>query len=68
MHRSITEFHQSETVKSKITAKVEEINLVRMQIEVMTQRYDGCSDPDRKEKYKKALDDLENKLDTLLMP
>jgi hypothetical protein len=29
MHRSITEFHQSETVKSKITAKVEEINLVR---------------------------------------
>jgi hypothetical protein len=68
MHRSITEFHQSETVKSKITAKVEEIQLVQMQIEVMTQRYESCSDPDRKGKYKKALEDLDNKLDTLLMP
>jgi hypothetical protein len=67
MHSSITKFHESETRKSAITAWMEEIQLVRTQIEVLTEWYEKCNDPERKAKYKKGLDDLENKLDVLLM-
>ena len=52
MHRSITDFHRSETEKSKITTKVEEIQLVQMQINVMKEHYEECTDHDKKEKYK----------------
>jgi hypothetical protein len=38
-----------------------------MQIEVLIERYEKCNDPERKAKYKKGLDDLEDKLNVLLM-
>jgi hypothetical protein len=39
-----------------------------MQINVMKERYEECTDHDKKEKYNKGLSDLEDKLDSLLMP
>ena len=68
MNQSIIEYHRSDTEKSRIMAKAEEIQLVRMQIDVMTERYDQCANPEKMEKYKKALSDLEDKLESLLMP
>jgi len=67
MHNSITKFHESETVKSSIVTKREEIELVRTQIRVLTECYENCIDLERREKYKKGLSDLEDKLDLLLM-
>lgn len=69
IHQSITEFHQSERIKQKISAKVEDIQMV-----YTNKSYDGTlwmlfRPRKRKGEYKKGLDDdLENKLDTLLTP
>jgi hypothetical protein len=67
MHSCITKFHESETRKSAITAQMEEIQLVQMQIEVLAEWYENCNESERKARYKKGLDDLEDKLDVLLM-
>jgi hypothetical protein len=67
MHSSIAKFHETETLKSSIVTKREEIELVRTQIRVLTERYENCIDLERKEKYRKGLIDLEDKLDLLLM-
>ena len=67
MHNSIAKFHESETVKSSIVTNREEIELVRTQIRVLTECYENCIDLERREKYKKGLSDLEDKLDLLLM-
>jgi ABC-type Zn uptake system ZnuABC Zn-binding protein ZnuA len=34
---------------------------------VLTERYENCTDPEHKQRYKKGLDELEDKLDALLM-
>jgi len=67
MHFSITKYHETETRKASIEAKREEIELVRHQLAVLTERYKECNDPEWKERYKKGLNDLEDKLDLLLM-
>jgi hypothetical protein len=67
MHFSITKYHKTETRKASIEAKREEIELVRHQLAVLTERYENCTDPERKQRYKKGLDELEDKLDALLM-
>jgi transcriptional/translational regulatory protein YebC/TACO1 len=67
MHFSITKYHETETWKASIEAKREEIELVRHQLAVLTERYKECNDPEWKERYKKGLNDLEDKLDLLLM-
>ena len=55
MHSSIAKFHETETLKSSIVTKREEIELVRTQIRVLTERYENCIDLERKEKYRKGL-------------
>jgi hypothetical protein len=67
MHFSITKYHETETRKASIEAKREEIELVRHQLAVLTERYENSTDPERKQRYKKGLDELEDKLDALLM-
>ena len=54
-------------MKLSDATKREEIELVRTQIRVLTERYENCIDLERKEKYRKGLIDLEDKLDLLLM-
>jgi hypothetical protein len=68
MHMSITEFHRSETEKSRINVKMEEIQLVQMQLNAMKERFQNCTDSEKKAKYEKAINELDNKLDNLLMP
>ena len=68
MHESITKFHISEAKKSEHGAKLEEITLLRTQITVLTERMQGCSNEDKKLRYLKGLEVLEEKLDNLLMP
>jgi hypothetical protein len=68
MHMSITEFHCSETEKSRINVKMEEIQLVQMQLNAMKERFQNCIDSEKKAKYEKAINELDNKLDNLLMP
>jgi hypothetical protein len=68
MHMSITEFHRSETEKSRINVKMEEIQQVQMQLNAMKERFQNCTDFEKKAKYEKAINELDNKLDNLLMP
>jgi len=67
MHFSITKYHETEMRKASIEAKREDIELVRHQLAVLTERYENSTDPERKQRYKKGLDELEDKLDALLM-
>ena len=67
MHDSIAQFHIIEAKKTSISAKMEEITLVQMQIGVLKERLEQCVDETKKGKYQKGLDDLEEKLDGLLM-
>jgi hypothetical protein len=66
-HSSITKFHESETRKSAIMARMEEIQLVQNNVQVLTEWYEKCNYPERKANYKNCLDVLEDKLDVLLM-
>ena len=68
MHMSITEFHHSETEKGRINVKMEEIQLDQMQLNAMKERFQNCTDSEKKAKYEKAINELDNKLDNLLMP
>ena len=68
MHDSIAQFHINEAKKSEHGAKLEEITLLRTQITVLTERMQGCSNEDKKLRYLKGLEVLEEKLDNLLMP
>jgi len=68
MHMSITESHRRETEKSRINVKMEEIQLVQMQLNAMKERFQNCTDSAKKAKYEKAINELDNKLDNLLMP
>jgi FtsZ-binding cell division protein ZapB len=68
MHMSITEFHHSETEKSRVNVKMEEIQLVQMQLNTMKERFQNCTDSEKKAKYEKAINELDNKRDDLLMP
>jgi FtsZ-binding cell division protein ZapB len=47
---------------------MEEIQLVQMQLNAMKERFQNCTDPEKKAKYEKAINELDNKLDDLLMP
>lgn len=67
MHSSITKFYETETRKSNITTRIEEIQLVWTQIQVLIQRYEQCANPERKAKYRKGLIDLQEKFDVQLM-
>jgi len=67
MHSSITRFHDTETKKSVIAAKREEIQLLQTQIETLTRRYEQCTDPEKRNRYKQGLSELDDKLDALLM-
>ncbi|MFO0446521.1 MAG: hypothetical protein ACK51L_02525, partial [bacterium] len=67
MHISITRFHDTETKKSVIAAKREEIQLLQTQIETLTRRYEQCTDPEKRNRYKQGLSELDDKLDALLM-
>jgi hypothetical protein len=64
MHDSIA----SEKKKSEVSTKIEEINLVRTQMEVLNQRMQQCVETNKKARYKTGLDELEDKLDNLLLP
>jgi hypothetical protein len=68
MHDSIAQFHINEAKKSEHGAKLEETNLLHTQIAVLTKRMQRCIDEDKKLKYLKGLEGLEEKLDNLLMP
>ncbi len=68
MHNSIAKFHLSETKKSEVSTKIEEISLVQTQIEVLNERIQQCLDTNKKARYQKGLDDLEERLDNLLLP
>ena len=68
MHMSITKFHRSETEKRRINVKMEEIQLVQKQLNAMKERFQNCTDSEKKAKYEKAINELDNKLDNLLMP
>jgi FtsZ-binding cell division protein ZapB len=68
MHMSITEFHHSETEKSRINVKMDEIQLVQMQLNAMKERFQNCTDSEKKPKYEQSINELDNKLDNLLRP
>jgi hypothetical protein len=68
MNMSITKFHCSETQKSRNNVKMEEIQLVQMQLNTMKESFQHCTDPEKKAKYEKAINELDNKLNDLLMP
>lgn len=47
MHDSTTNFHLSETKKNEVSTKIEEINLVRMQIKVLNGHMHQCLDTNK---------------------
>ncbi len=55
-------------VKVRSALKLKENQLVRTQIQVISECFEQCTNPERKAKYNKGLSDLEDKLDLLLMP
>jgi len=68
MHMSITKFHHSKMQKIRVYVKMEEIQLVQMQLNTMKESFQHCTDPEKKAKYEKAINELDNKLNDLLMP
>jgi hypothetical protein len=67
MHNSIAQFHIVEAKKAYVSTKMEEISLVQMQIEVLKESLEQCMTKLKKENTKRGMDDLEDKLDGLLM-
>jgi hypothetical protein len=47
---------------------MEEIQLDQMQLNTMMDCFQHCTDPEKKAKYDKAINEFGNKLDDLLMP
>ena len=50
----------------EVTTKIEEITLLKTQIAVIKERLADCSDDSKRDKYRKGLAELEDKLDSLL--
>jgi hypothetical protein len=48
MHMSITKFHHSKMQKIRVYVKMEEIQLVQMQLNTMKERFQHCTDSEKK--------------------
>ncbi len=66
MHQSISKMAMNEAKKVEVTTKIEEITLLKTQIAVIKERLADCSDDSKRDKYRKGLAELEDKLDSLL--